>query len=69
MKIVLAQQNYHIGNFELNTEKIISGIQEAISMGADLVVFSELCVCGYPPRDFLEFEDFHSSQVYQGTCQ
>ena len=58
MKIVLAQQNYHIGNFELNTEKIISGIQEAISMGADLVVFSELCVCGYPPRDFLEFEDF-----------
>lgn len=58
MKIVLAQQNYHIGNFELNTEKIISGIQEAIAMGADLVVFSELCVCGYPPRDFLEFEDF-----------
>lgn len=58
MKIALAQQNYHIGNFELNTEKIISGIQEAIAMGADLVVFSELCVCGYPPRDFLEFEDF-----------
>ena len=58
MKIALAQQNYHVGNFELNTEKIISGIQEAIAMGADLVVFSELCVCGYPPRDFLEFEDF-----------
>jgi NAD+ synthase (glutamine-hydrolysing) len=58
MKIVLAQQNYHIGNFELNTQKIISGIQEAIAQGADLVVFSELCVCGYPPRDFLEFEDF-----------
>lgn len=58
MKIVLAQQNYHIGNFELNTEKIIKGIQEAIAQEADLVVFSELCVCGYPPRDFLEFEDF-----------
>ncbi|SEK55503.1 NH(3)-dependent NAD(+) synthetase [Chitinophaga rupis] len=58
MKIVLAQQNYHIGNFELNTEKIISGIQDAIAQEADLVVFSELCVCGYPPRDFLEFEDF-----------
>ncbi|GAA0527284.1 NAD+ synthase [Chitinophaga japonensis] len=54
----MAQQNYHIGNFELNTEKIISGIQAAIAQGADLVVFSELCVCGYPPRDFLEFEDF-----------
>ncbi|MCW3112361.1 MAG: synthase [Segetibacter sp.] len=58
MKIVLAQQNYHIGNFEKNTEKIISGINEAKRQGADLVVFSELCVCGYPPRDFLEFNDF-----------
>ncbi|ASZ09936.1 NAD+ synthase [Chitinophaga pendula] len=58
MKIVLAQQNYHIGNFEVNTAKIISGIQEAIAQEADLVVFSELSICGYPPRDFLEFEDF-----------
>jgi NAD+ synthase (glutamine-hydrolysing) len=58
MKIALAQQNYHIGNFESNTQKIISGIEEAKRQGADLVVFSELCVCGYPPRDFLEFEDF-----------
>lgn len=58
MKIALAQQNYHIGNFESNTQKIISGIEKAKQSGADLVVFSELCVCGYPPRDFLEFEDF-----------
>lgn len=58
MKIVLAQQNYHIGNFEKNTEKIISAIQQAKKNGADLVIFSELCVCGYPPRDFLEFNDF-----------
>jgi NAD+ synthase (glutamine-hydrolysing) len=58
MKIILAQQNYHIGNFERNTEKIIAGIKAAKAQGADLVVFSELCVCGYPPRDFLEFEDF-----------
>lgn len=58
MNIILAQQNYHIGNFELNTRKIIEGIQEAEARGADLVVFSELCVSGYPPRDFLEFEDF-----------
>ncbi len=58
MKIILAQQNYHIGNFEQNTAKIIAGIQAAKAQGADLVVFSELCVCGYPPRDFLEFEDF-----------
>ncbi len=58
MKIALVQQNYHIGNFELNTEKIIQGIRMAKEGGADLAVFSELCVCGYPPRDFLEFEDF-----------
>ena len=58
MKIALAQQNYHIGNFEKNIDKILQGIQWAKEQAADLVVFSELCVCGYPPRDFLEFEDF-----------
>src|SRR5258706_2791075 len=58
MKIALAQQNYHIGNFEENSRKIIAGINWAKSQEADLVVFSELCVCGYPPRDFLEFDDF-----------
>lgn len=58
MKIALVQQNYHIGNFESNTQKIIAGINWAKEKKADLVVFSELCVCGYAPRDFLEFEDF-----------
>lgn len=58
MKIALAQQNYHIGNFESNTGKIIDVIRKAKKDGADLVVFSELCICGYPPRDFLEFNDF-----------
>ena len=58
MKIALAQQNYHIGNFEDNSLKIIEAIKRAKKAGADLVVFSELCVCGYAPRDFLEFEDF-----------
>jgi NAD+ synthase (glutamine-hydrolysing) len=58
MKIFLAQQNYHIGNFEANASKIIKAIEQAKKEGADLVLFSELCVCGYPPRDFLEFEDF-----------
>jgi NAD+ synthase (glutamine-hydrolysing) len=58
MKIVLAQQNYHIGNFESNTKKIIDAIHHAKKEAADLIVFSELSICGYPPRDFLEFEDF-----------
>jgi NAD+ synthase (glutamine-hydrolysing) len=58
MKIFLAQQNYHIGNFESNTQKIIEAIELAKQQGADLVLFSELCICGYPPRDFLYFKDF-----------
>lgn len=58
MKIAIAQQNYHIGNFEDNTRKIMGAIQYAKSRKADLVIFSELSICGYPPRDFLEFDDF-----------
>ena len=58
MKIFLAQQNYHLGNFEANTAKIIAAIETAKRQNGDLIVFSELAVCGYPPRDFLEFNDF-----------
>ncbi len=58
MKIAIAQQNYHVGNFQDNTRKIIEGIEWAKSQHADLVLFSELSICGYPPRDFLEFDDF-----------
>jgi len=58
MKVGLAQLNYHIGNFESNTTKIIDHINIARNNGADLVVFAELCVCGYPSRDFLEFDEF-----------
>ena len=58
LKIAIAQLDYHTGNFDYNTQKIISNILQAKDEGADLIVFSELCVCGYPPRDFLEFDDF-----------
>ena len=58
MKILLAQQNYHIGNFESNTEKIIATIKTAKDAKADLIVFSEMSICGYPARDFVEFNDF-----------
>ncbi len=58
MKIFLAQQNYHIGNIDSNCNKIIEAIQAAKESGGDLIVFSELSVCGYPPRDFLYFNDF-----------
>ncbi len=58
MKIFLAQQNYHIGNFESNTQKIINAIHFAKANGGDLIVFSEMSICGYPARDFVEFKDF-----------
>lgn len=58
MKIALAQINYHIGNFDSNTSKIIECIKQGEEEGADIVVFSELAISGYPPRDFLEFTDF-----------
>lgn len=58
MKIALAQLNYHIGNFEGNLAKMLAAVESAKSQGADLICFGELAVCGYPPRDFLEFDDF-----------
>lgn len=58
MKIALAQLNFITGDFESNRKKIIQSIHDAKSQHADLVVFPELCICGYPPRDFLEFSDF-----------
>ena len=58
MKIALAQLNYHIGNFDSNVNKILHSIRQAKDQGADLIVFAELAISGYPPRDFLEFTDF-----------
>jgi NAD+ synthase (glutamine-hydrolysing) len=58
MKIAIAQLNYHIGNFELNSTKIIDCIQRAKLEGAELVVFSELSVTGYYPHDLLERKEF-----------
>ena len=59
MKIALAQLNYRVGDFENNVARITGAIAKAKSLQADLVVFAELSVCGYPPRDFLEFDDFN----------
>ncbi len=58
MKIAIAQLNYHIGNFDGNLAKMLKAIDWAKEQNADLVCFSELATCGYPPRDFLEFDDF-----------
>lgn len=58
MKIALAQLNYHIGNFTNNVTAIREAILKAIRADVDLVVFSELSICGYPPLDLLEQKVF-----------
>ena len=58
MQVVLAQLNFHVGNFEKNVSKIVDAILQAKKEGADLIVFPELAVCGYPPRDFLDYPHF-----------
>lgn len=59
MKISLSQQNYILGDFEHNTSKIIRDIERAIADKAELIVFSELCLTGYPPTDFFYFEHYY----------
>lgn len=61
MNIALAQINVHVGNFDANLAKMLDYTARAKAQGADIVVFPELATVGYPPRDFLEFEDFVDS--------
>jgi NAD+ synthase (glutamine-hydrolysing) len=58
MRISIAQLNYQIGNFEGNRDLICDAIKKAKSEGSDLVIFSELCISGYPPLDLLDRVDF-----------
>ncbi len=58
MKIAIAQLNFFVGDFDGNLHKMLGAVEEAKAQGADLVAFPELATCGYPPRDFLEFDDF-----------
>lgn len=58
MKVALAQLNYRIGDFEFNSRVIIENIEKARSAGAEVVVFAELAICGYPPLDFLDYAYF-----------
>jgi NAD+ synthase (glutamine-hydrolysing) len=58
MKIAIAQINCHIGNFDGNLEKMKGLVTKAKALKADMVIFPEMATCGYPARDFLEFDDF-----------
>ena len=65
MKIALLQHNFVVGDLAHNAEKIRRGYQQAASFGADLVVSTELALCGYPPRDLLEQKAFVAKQVQE----
>ncbi len=54
MKIALAQFNPTVGDFEGNRARILELARDAKSGGAEMTVFSELCLCGYPPQDLIE---------------
>lgn len=58
MKITIAQLNFHIGNFQGNLAKMLDAVDKAVQEQSDIICFAELATCGYPPRDFLEFNDF-----------
>ncbi len=58
VKIALAQINTTVGDFAGNVERILHYARCAQERGADLVVFPELALCGYPPRDLMEKPEF-----------
>ncbi len=58
MKIFLCQLNPIIGALEYNFQKIIDGYKKGIEQGADLVIFPELFLLGYPPQDLVEKKEF-----------
>lgn len=63
LRIALAQLNQTVGDIEGNTHKIIDNIAKARERGADLVVFPELSVTGYPPEDLLLKQGFVEDNV------
>lgn len=63
MKICLAQINPTVGAFEQNVKKICRFINTAKKKGADLIVFPEMCIVGYPPKDLLELSGFVDSNL------
>jgi len=58
MKIALCQMNPIIGDIEGNKKKILDGYNQGVKDGADIVIFPELAICGYPPLDLVEKKEF-----------
>lgn len=58
MKIALCQLNTIAGNIESNVRRITEELRNSRALGAQLAVFPELTITGYPPKDLLEYDDF-----------
>ncbi len=58
MKLALAQLNFTVGNFIINKEKILNAYERAAREKSDLVIFPELSITGYPPKDLLLKKSF-----------
>ncbi len=71
MKIALAQINPTVGDFVGNTRKIVEFAERAQTLGADLVMFPELAVCGYWPADLLEKKAFivQAGEALKQVCE
>lgn len=61
MKIAVCQSNPVVGDIKGNSAKIINGYKRAVDDGADIVVFPELFLCGYPPLDLVEKKEFREA--------
>src|SRR4030042_4985839 len=61
MKIALCQCNSIIGDIEGNKKKILDGYRKGVSDKVDLVIFPELAICGYPPLDLVEKQEFRDA--------
>ena len=61
MKILVAQRNPIVGDIDGNTAKILESMDEARKKGAELVMFGELTLCGYPPEDLVYHNTFIDS--------
>jgi len=64
MKIALAQINTIVGDIGGNRDRVLRAMEQARSLGADLVALPELCLTGYPPRDLLGLHGFVESNLH-----
>lgn len=63
MKIAMAQVNSTVGDVRGNRDRVLKEMERAQGLGAEMVVFPELCLTGYPPRDLLGLHGFVDANI------